>query len=757
MSRIFTLNTALGEELKFYRLDGEEALGRLFEFRIEALADGYGLSLRELLGKCVCVRVQAREGTQRYLHGLVARVSLIGRQAQRHYAYELVLRPWLWLATRRSDCRIFQSKSVPEIVDEVLAPYGFPMEKRLAEHYAPREYCVQYNETDAAFVSRLMESEGIYYCFKHTEQAHTLVLCDAQSSHVALPGYDTIPYIGADRTAIGDEEHIDSWRPAQEVSIGGYEASDYDYTRPRADLSVKHTDPRGHEHDRYAMFEWPGGYDDDLLGTRYGRVRLEALQSEHERVDAHTDVRAMAPGYLFKLERCPRSEQNRAYLVVRCRYRFQENPYATDRSDEHVTHETTFVAQPTQLPYRPPRETSAPRTNGPQTAVVVGAPGEEIWTDEYGRVKLQFQWDRYGQRDQNASCWVRVSSPWAGGGFGGVQIPRVGDEVIVDFLNGDPDRPIVTGRVYNGERMPPWDLPMSATQSGLLSRSTPGGGASHANALRFEDRKGAEQLWLHAERNFDAETELDHSLSVGNNHTHTVGNDETMQVKSNRQRSVGQDETVSIGRHRVGQIGGNETHAVTGDRSVSVDGDSAHTVAKGNHSLAVVNGKHDVFVKGDSTHVVEAGSYAAQVMAGNYAVEVAKVASMVAKNHIEMGSGQSGMAINKEDVGVSIGGVGGELGVGVAGYGGGVSIVGYDQGVGIAGYAEGVTIYGEDDLNLAGKATANLQAPTVNIDNGKGICNVNVNATKIVLSTGGGTITLDSSGVTIQGTIAYIN
>lgn len=757
MSRIFTLNTALGDELKFYRLEGEEALSRLFELRIEALADGYGVSLRDLLGKSAALRIEERDGRERYLNGLVARASLIGRQAQRHYAYELVVRPWLWLATRRSDCRIFQNKNVPEIVDEVLAPYGFPMQTQLTEHYAPREYCVQYNETDAAFVSRLMESEGIYYYFKHAEQGHTLVLCDAQSSHVALPGYDTIPYIGNDRATIADEEHIDSWQPAQEVSIGGYAATDYDFTKPRADLSVRHDDPRGHEHDRFSMFEWPGGYGDDAMGARYGRVRLEALQSEHERVEAHTDVRAMAPGYLFTLERCPRAEQNRAYLVLRCRYRFRENPYATDRSDEPVAHETTFLAQPTQLPYRPLRETPKPYTNGPQTAVVVGPAGEEIWTDEYGRVKLQFQWDRYGRRDQNASCWVRVSSPWAGGGFGGVQIPRVGDEVIVDFLSGDPDRPIVTGRVYNGERMPPWGLPMSATQSGLLSRSSPGGTTAHANALRFEDRKGEEQLWLHAERNFDAETEADHSLSIGHDHTHTVGNDETLQVASNRQRSVGQNETVSIGQHRVAQIGGNETHEVVGNRSISVKGDSAHVVAQGNHSLAVASGNHDVFVKGNSTHVVTAGSYAAQVKSGNYAVEVSKIASLVSLGHIEMGAGQSGLAINKETAGVAIGGTGADVGVGLTGRGGGVSIAGYDKGVGIAGYAKGVSIYGENDLNLSGKATANLQAPKINVDNGPNSCEVNVTATKIVLSTKGGSVTLDGSGVTIHGAIAYIN
>ncbi|CAI8692894.1 type VI secretion system tip protein VgrG [Burkholderia pyrrocinia] len=610
MNRVFTLDSPHGDDLKFHTLDGSDELGRLFEFRIEALADSHSLSLKDMLGKPVTVRIEQQDQSTRYLNGIVARASLAGRRAERHYGYELVVRPWLWLATRRSDCRIFQNKTVPEIVQEVLSTYGFPIENHLAESYVPREYCVQYNETDAAFVSRLMEFEGIYYWFRHAEDTHTLMLSDAMSSHAALSGYETIPYIARDRTAIADEEHIDGWLPAQEVSVGKHQTTDYDYTKPRADLSSQKVDPRGHDHDSFASFEWPGGYRDDAPGAHYSRVRLEEQQAEHERASADTDVRGAAPGYLFTLAHCPRADQNREYLIVRCQYRFQENAYASDQGAEAVVHQTMMLVQPSSLPFRSPRETPRPRTNGPQTATVVGPPGEEIWTDQYGRVKLQFRWDRYGQSNQDSSCWVRVSSPWAGGGFGGVQIPRVGDEVVVDFLNGDPDEPIVTGRVYNGEKMPPWGLPGSATQSGLLSRSSPGGTTEHANAFRFEDKKGAEQLWMHAERNFDAETEADHSLSVGNNHTHTVGNDETMQVKNNRQRSVGQNETVNIGQNRVAQIGANETHGVVGNRTRTVGQNETVTIAAnrdatigGIHNETVAKGKTETIGEGKTLNV----------------------------------------------------------------------------------------------------------------------------------------------------------
>lgn len=618
MSRIFTLDSPLGERLKFRRLSGDEELGKLFEFRIEALADSHSLSLHALLGQSVTVRIEAKQGATRYLNGLVARAALAGRDAERHYCYELVVRPWLWLATRRADCRIFQRRSVPEIVQETLAPYGFPIESRLSDQYAPREYCVQYNETDADFVSRLIEQEGIYYYFEHANGRHTLVLCDAMTSHRALPGYATIPYIGQDRAAIADEEHIDSWVPVKEINPGRHEASDYDFTKPRADLSMRRADPRGHDHDGLAVYEWPGGYRDDVHGERCNRVRLEELQSEHERAAGHTDVRGTAPGYLFTLKNCPRDDQNREYLIVRCWYRFEENAYASHDGDE-VRHDTQLVAQPASLPYRSRRTTPRPRTSGPQTAVVTGPQGEEIWTDQYGRVKLQFHWDRYARGDENTSCWVRVSTPWAGGGFGGVQVPRVGDEVIVDFLNGDPDHPIVTGRVYNADRMPPWGLPASATQSGILSRSTPGGSSAHANALRFEDKKGAEQFWMHAERNLDLEAEQDHTASIGRDRTQTIGRNETVNVQNDRAKQIGSNETVSVGQHRTAQVGGNESLAVGGDRSSEIG--QNETVSVGANRIVNVAGNHTETVAVAKAETIGAGK--AVTIGGLYQTTVA--------------------------------------------------------------------------------------------------------------------------------------
>ena len=601
MQRTVQVHTVLSsEQLKFRSMRGREGLSELFEFEVDMVSTSFSLDLKQLLGTSLTLEL-ADEGGPRFLNGTVVRFELVGRanETGRHYIYRALVQPWLWYLTRTTDCRIFQNKSVPEVLDEVLGKYGFQFEKRLTGSYPAWEYCVQYQESDFAFVSRLMEHEGIAYHFEHADGSHLLVLADDAGSYKPLPGHASIPYRPRDRVVNALEPCIDQWRVAEQITSGRVMLDDFDFRKSRASLQSVQQDPKPHDHSTYEVYEWLGGYTEHQQGDAYAKIRLQELQCAHELAAGHTNVVGMAPGYLFQMTHCPRESDNREYLVTETRYDLREPEYSSGGSSESVC-EFDFTVLPSSVPYRPARKTPRPRTNGPQTATVVGP--EEIWTDRFGRVKLQFRWDRYGQSNQDSSCWVRVSSPWAGGGFGGVQIPRVGDEVVVDFLNGDPDQPIVTGRVYNGERMPPWSLPGSATQSGLLSRSSPGGTTEHANAFRFEDKKGAEQLWMHAERNFDAETELDHSLSVGNNHTHTVGNDETMQVKNNRQRNVGQNETVTIGQHRVAQIGGNETHGVGGNRTRSVG--QNETVTVGANRDATIGGTHKETVAQGKTETI---------------------------------------------------------------------------------------------------------------------------------------------------------
>lgn len=520
--RSIVAHTPLGGKLGFRQMNGSEGLSQLFDFDVELVADNYNLDLKSLLGKPLTLEVQTLSGS-RFLNGHVVRCEMIGREnsASRYYIYKATVKPWLWYLTQTSDNKIFQQKSVPDVIKEVLGEYGFPFEMKLTASYRNWEYCVQYQETDFAFVSRLMEHEGIYYYFKHENGQHTLVMTDDVSSHQPMSGYDTIPYYGPDRLGKPQEEYISMWEIAAQITPDGYATVDYDFTKPGASLDAVARRSGGSESGNLEMFEWQGGFQEADHGQQYSRIRLEELQSVQEQNRGISNARGVAPGYVFNLKNHPRSAENKEYLVVSVNYRMSVAGYSSGTASEEF-YEASFVALPSSIQYRAPRVTSIPRTFGPQTARVVGPAGEEIWTDKYGRIKVQFHWDRYGKKNENSSCWVRVSSPWAGGGFGGLQLPRINDEVVVDFIGGCPDRPIVLGRVYNDNNMPPVELPGNASQSGFRSQSVHGD-PSMANWLLFEDRMGAELAHMKAQLNMLLESNNDCDHHIGNNHKTTVG------------------------------------------------------------------------------------------------------------------------------------------------------------------------------------------------------------------------------------------
>ncbi|WCM93956.1 type VI secretion system tip protein VgrG [Acidovorax sp. NCPPB 2350] len=502
MSRRVTIQTPLGEQLQFRRLRGREDISQLFSMDIELQSEDKDIDPKALLGKNATVVVETQDGGKRYIDGIVTRFGMQG-QDHRFYAYRLRLQPWLWLASRKSDFKIFQNKTVPEIIEEVLGTYGFPMEQKLTRDYRTWDYCVQYDESDFQFVSRLMEHEGIYYYHQHAAGQHTLTLADdIIGSHTPLPGAATIPFHPPDKAAVADRENIHAWELSQEIHSGRHYNDDYDFKKPKADLANMRQMPPGHSHDAYETYEWPGGYTELGDGETYARVRLQENLSGRSTVRGESRHRSLAPGYTFTLENYPRGDQNQPYLLTGVEYHFKENPQVSaaaagtpgTEEEEGSFQRFSIEAQPTSLPYTPARVTKKPRTTGPQTAVVVGPPGEEIWPDQYGRVKVQFHWDRIGKFDEQSSCWIRVSHGWAGQNYGSIYLPRIGQEVIVDFLNGDPDYPLITGRVYNADQMPPWKLPDNKTQSGTLTHWSKGGGG--ASMLRFEDKKGIEHLEL---------------------------------------------------------------------------------------------------------------------------------------------------------------------------------------------------------------------------------------------------------------------
>ncbi|EEN5605922.1 type VI secretion system tip protein VgrG [Salmonella enterica] len=529
--------------LLFASLDGGETLSELFSYVVQlktpdTLNLGYvspaaNLPLKPMVGKDLCVNIELDGGGKRHISGLVTAARVVGHEG-RSVTYELRMEPWVKLLTHTSDYKAFQNKTVVDILDEVLAEYPYPVEKRLVESYPVRTWQVQYGETDFDFLQRLMQEWGIYWWFEHSEDSHTLVLADAISAHKACPDSPLVEWHQEGLKL--DKEFIHTITANESLRTGQWVLDDFDFTKPRSLLANTVANPRETGHATYEHYEWPGDYFDKSEGEMLTRIRMEAQRSPGSRVLGGGNIRTLMTGYTFTLENYPTAEVNQEYLLMQTLLFVQDNAQHSGQ-DQHFTFSTRFELHPTREVFRPQRTVSKPHTKGPQSAIVTGPAGQEIWTDQYGRVKVQFGWDRYGKMDENSSCWIRVSYPWAGKGFGMIQIPRIGQEVMVDFKNGDPDLPIIVGRTYNQDTMPPWGLPGMASQSGIFSHSLYGG-PTNGNMLRFDDKTGAEEVKFHAEK--------DLNTTVKNNETHTVMVDRTKTIIKNETNSIGEDRNTTV-------------------------------------------------------------------------------------------------------------------------------------------------------------------------------------------------------------------
>jgi len=598
MARMMELTSPVGKDLLFRSLRGREELGRPSEFELSALSTRNDINPSDLLGKNVTVKLERVKSGYRYFNGHVTRFAQ-GDTLGRYYEYRMTVNAWIWFLTRTADCRIFQEKTVPDIIKEVFNDHSMAVfDDGLNGTYAKREYCVQYRETDFDFVSRLMEEEGIYYYFEHGDGKHTLKLVDADLAHKKLEGKDTIAYHLPGRALHGDEEYIQVFRQAQRIQPGLVSTLSYDFVKPKADLGVKAQHVEKHESADYEVYDFAGDYVQADNGDHLARVRVEELHSEFELAEAECNVREIAVGRLFKLTNAPRKDQEKDYLIVKAEWDLQNNTYETN-TDEDAIYRCTMTVLQSKQQFRPARITPRPTMGGPQTALVVGPSGEEIYCDKYGRVKVQFHWDRYGKKNENSSCWIRVSNPWAGANWGGMAIPRMGQEVVVDFLEGDPDQPIITGRVYNADQMPPYALPANATQTGIKSRSSKGGGAANFNEIRFEDKKGSEQVFLHAEKNQDIEVENDETHWVGHDRKKTIDHDEMTHVKHDRTETVDNNETITINGNRTENVQKDESITITGNRTENVGKDESITIS-GNRTEAV-NKNEAVSITGKRT------------------------------------------------------------------------------------------------------------------------------------------------------------
>ena len=522
------LKSSAEDKLLFSSMSAQEEVSRLFEFQIIATSVDGALAADDFLGKPVAVSLQVGDDAPRWFNGMVSSFGIEGGDG-RYVSYRITARPWLWLLTRSADLRIFQGQSVPDIVSAIFAEYNGSVSVKLSGTYAPRVYCVQYRETDFNFVSRLMEEEGIFYWFAHTEDKHELVLADSASAHAAVPGFESVLF-RVQQQALDEQAAIHQWHMRHEIQTGKLVLRDYDFEKPSADLKTEPASgSRSHAQAGHEVYDYPGLYTDKSAGADRAKIRLDEATSRFGRFTGQGNTPGLAAGAKFSLADHPRADQNVAYTVLATQIDMQLAANETGGAKESGFL-CRFTLQRFDEPFRPLRSTRKPAVAGPQTAVVVGQgdPGD-IVTDPYGRVKVQFHWDRVGKKDNSSSCWVRVASPWAGNGFGMIALPRLGQEVVVDFLEGDPDRPLITGRVHNAEQMPPYELPANATVSTIKSRSKLGA-TDGFNELRFEDKKGDEYVWLQAQK--DRFEIVEETLKS------QIGKDEHRSVKLNRKEQV---------------------------------------------------------------------------------------------------------------------------------------------------------------------------------------------------------------------------
>ncbi|MES2814903.1 MAG: type VI secretion system tip protein TssI/VgrG [Pseudomonadota bacterium] len=687
--RNITVSTALGDKLVFSQMEGSDEISQCFRYELGLVGKDIDVKAEDILGTPATILVRT-DSAKRFFHGIVAEFAFQGFREDYAY-YRVVLRPWLWFLTNRSDNRIFQKKSVVEIIEEVWKPYAHvKVEKRLKKSYPPRDYCVQYRESDLDFVQRLMEHEGIFYHFDHADGEHTLVLSDANASVKDAEDFGSVKFRGEVGTAAGEEDVITAFLPRASVRSGAYVHTDYDFKKPATDLMTKSDAPKSHEAAKGELYHYPGAYIEVGAGEPLAAIRLEEVQAAHVRIEAQGNVRGLWSGVSFKLEEFPREADNVKYLVLRSEYEMWDDQYRAGMQQEGDGFRVRLQLQPLSLTFRPERRTPKPLMSGPQTAVVVGPSGEEIFTDEYSRVKVQFHWDRLGGKDENSSCFVRVSSAWAGSGWGFIQIPRIGQEVIVDFLEGNPDAPIVTGRVYNAAQMPPYGLPANATQSGWKSNSSPGGGGW--NEMRFEDKKGSEEVYFQAEKDHNELIKNNETRTIGNDFAEDVGHDATQDIGHDRTETVGNDKSVTVGHDQITAIGNNDTETVGVDRVLTVG--SNETISVGSSSSETIGLNHTQTVAVAQTVTVGAARVDSVGASETRTVGAAQSMTIGASRDVTVGASES-HSIGTNDS-WTIGSdrtvsVGGKEGISIGGdqsesVGGGVSVsVGKDRGANIAG------------------------------------------------------------------------
>jgi type VI secretion system secreted protein VgrG len=576
--RICRVSSPLGDDvLLLTGMNAVESLSNPFYFDMHFLSQTEDIDFAAVVGKPLCVHLTLGNGNERYFHGIVSRFSQ-GSPEGGFASYRAEVVPWISLLRRRAGCRIFQHKTVPDIIKAVLAETGFgDVEFPPPDDFSEREYCVQYRETDLNFISRLAEEEGISYFFRHSEKQHTLVFFNSPSAATPCPGQSAVPYASAvDLSVLGGS--ISDFRVEHELASGKYSITDYNFEDPSMSLlatTQSSTTLGGNE--KFEIYDYPGEYLQLSEGERRVKLRMQAEEAAAIRIHAHSDCGAFVPGYRFDLQGHFRDSYNKSYLITEVNHQVSQS-IATAGAGGGSGYANSFSCIPHSVPFRPQRLTPKPLITGVQTATVVGAAGKEIDVDAHGRVIVQFHWDREGTKNESSSCRVRVAQNWAGKNWGMISNPRIGQEVVVEFVEGDPDRPIIIGSVYNGEQTVPYELPISATQTGIKSRSSMEGASANFNEIRFEDKKGEEQLFFHAEKNQDIEVENDETHWVGHDRAKKVDNDETVTIGRDRTQTIVRNKTESVGANKDIIVNGGHVERIDGGMTITVGGSFGHQV-----------------------------------------------------------------------------------------------------------------------------------------------------------------------------------
>lgn len=579
IDRPFRVKTTLGDDaLLLESFTGSERVSEPFQFLLRLLSPDPNIDMGALLNSPVVLSIILNEDTERHIHGNICRIKLLEYGADGQSAYEAEVVPWFWFLTQYSNCRIFQNKSVPDIVEKVFSDRGFTdFENRLRSTYSPREYCVQYRETDFNFVSRLMEEEGIFYFFEQSEQKHTLVLADSPNAFPPCPHQSTARFLPASG-GHQDEDTVNTFEAEYRVQPGTASLTDYNFQKPHTSLYATLAGTQQGE-----RYEYPGNYGSKDDGDRYARLLLEEQETRIAVIRGESNCLGFECGYKFTLSEHARDSANTEYTLLALEHHGRNTSYRSGVPDA-FSYSNRFEAIEGTVAFRPPRRTRKPVVDGVQTAIVTGKSGEEIFTDQYGRVKVQFFWDRQGTLDENSSCWIRVAQGWAGKHWGFICTPRMNQEVVVSFLEGDPDRPLITGSVYNAEQMPPYTLPDLQTKSTWKTMSSKGGGGF--NELRFEDKKGSEQIFIHGEKNLDIRIRNDEYKTIENNLHLTVNKNRYEHIKSTHHTTIDSNQLFKIGGDQHLAVSGNQNIKVTGSHSLQVTG-SVTEVFSESHSESV--------------------------------------------------------------------------------------------------------------------------------------------------------------------------